>query len=199
MVWERARIFFFSPLYSSTNWFKTCNYLLLGVAVNWIKVVSYSWVNYRHLPTWWARLDKRAEGMDLDSCLPHGKKWNFPTEGADVPVVSVHAMFHLLLLFQKCNYLCYRQLNGQSSAKKPTYLPRPPECAVLHSTEACLVRHTDISVSSISRGLKFSFAVKYLGFFFSFSINIACHLLSLICFVSSLRNCLWVNSSGTQD
>lgn len=134
--------FFFSPLYSSTNWFKTCNYLLLGVAVNWIKVVSYSWVNYLHLPTWWARLDKRAEGMDLDSCLPHGKKWNFPTEGADVLVVSVRAMFHLLLLFQKCNYLCYRQLNGQSSAKKPTYLPRPPECAVLHSTVACLARHT---------------------------------------------------------
>lgn len=133
---------FFSPLYSSTNWFKTCNYLLLGVAVNWIKVVSYSWVNYLHLPTWWARLDKRAEEMDLDSCLPHGKKWKFPTEGDDVLVVSVRAMFHLLLLFQKCNYLCYRQLNGQSPAKKPTYLPRPPECAILHGTVACSVRHT---------------------------------------------------------
>lgn len=139
---EREWGFLHLPLYSSTNWFKTCNYLFLGVAVNWIKVVSYSWVNYLHLPTWWARLDKRAEGMDLDSCLPHGKKWNFPTEGADVLVVSVCAMFHLLLLFQKCNYLCYRELNGQSSAKKPTYLPRPPECAVLHSTVAHSVKHT---------------------------------------------------------
>lgn len=141
MVWEKVRAFLL-PLYSCTNWFKTCNYLLLGVAVNWIKVVSYSWVNYLHLPTWWARLDKCAEEMDLDSCLPHGKKWKFSTEGDDVLVVSVRAMFHLLLLFQKCNYLCYRQLNGQNPAKEPTYLPRPPECAILHSTVACLVRHT---------------------------------------------------------
>ncbi|CAM4726508.1 unnamed protein product [Leuciscus chuanchicus] len=37
------------PLYPSPNWFKTCNYLLLGEAVNWIKVkcnyLRYRWLN----------------------------------------------------------------------------------------------------------------------------------------------------------
>ncbi len=64
----RAKVFPL-PLYPSPNWFKTCNYLLLGEAVNWIKVVSLSWVNYLHLPTWWARPDKRAGGTDLDSAF----------------------------------------------------------------------------------------------------------------------------------
>lgn len=52
------------------------------------------------------------------------EKWNFPTEGAGVPPVSVHNMFHLLLLFWKCNYLRYRGLNGDSLAGERFHLPK---------------------------------------------------------------------------
>lgn len=38
--------------------------------------------------------------------------------------VSVHGMFHLLLLFWKCNYLPYRGLNGDSLAGDWFHLPK---------------------------------------------------------------------------
>lgn len=58
-----------------------------------------------------------------------------------MPTVSVHSMFHLLLLFWKCNYLRYRGLNGDSLAGEQFHLP-------------------NASVDSVPRGVRRSFGLK---------------------------------------
>lgn len=72
------------------------------VSAEWITSIS---------PLGGPHTDKvRKNGFGFSLSI-HGflvEKWNFPTEGAGVPAVSVHRMFHLLLLFWKCNYLRYR-------------------------------------------------------------------------------------------
>lgn len=72
------------------------------VSAEWITSIS---------PLGGPHTDKvRKNGFGFSLSI-HGflvEKWNFPTEGTSVPTVSVHGMFHLLLLFWKCNYLRYR-------------------------------------------------------------------------------------------
>lgn len=106
------------------------------VSAEWITSIS---------PLGGPHTDKvRKNGFGIRLSI-HGflvEKWNFPTEGASVPAVSVHSMFHLLLLFWKCNYLRYRGLNGDSLAGERFHLPKASSdgvfsCVPILSSPSC--------------------------------------------------------------
>lgn len=85
---------FFFP---SSSWFKGCNYLLLGVAVNWIKVEGLGWVDHPTAadppPSFSSPTISPLGGPHADKLRNTGfgfslgihalltEKWNFPTEG----------------------------------------------------------------------------------------------------------------------
>lgn len=98
-----VRPFLFCP---SCSWFKACNYLLLGEAVNWIKVEGLGWVDHPpqlpapssppsshhlvgHTLIKCGKPDLDSASAFMASCW---KKWNFPTEGASMPSVSVRVV-----------------------------------------------------------------------------------------------------------
>lgn len=98
--------------YPSPSWFKGCNYLLLGEAVNWIKVEGLGWADHPppphltrsplspslpppshhlvgHTLITCGKPDLDSASAFMASCW---KKWNFTTEGASMPVVSVRVV-----------------------------------------------------------------------------------------------------------
>ena len=67
-----------------------------------------------------------------------------------MPAVSVHSMFHLLLLFWKCNYLRYRGLNGDSLAGEQFHLPKASSdgifsCVLILSSLSCSLFFSHLS------------------------------------------------------
>lgn len=71
-----------------------------------------------------------------------------------MPTVSVHSMFHLLLLFWKCNYLRYQGLNGDSLAGERFHLPKASSdgvfsCVPILSSLTCSLFFPPVSLKTI--------------------------------------------------